>query len=50
MNNPELFNPAAITKNITQLDFRKMKRIGFEKMVFDLDNTLTAPNETSFFN
>ena len=39
-----------MTKNIAQLDFRKMKRLGFEKIIFDKDNTLTAPGENTFFD
>ena len=50
MMHPERFNPAVITKNISQLDYRKMQRLGFQKLIFDKDNTLTAPNENRFFN
>jgi predicted HAD superfamily phosphohydrolase YqeG len=35
MLDAEIFNPAVMTKNIAEIDFRKMKRMGFEKIIFD---------------
>ena len=42
--------PNVMTKNITSLNYKRMKKLGFENIIFDKDNTLTSPGEIKFFN
>ena len=35
--------PNVMTKNITSLNYKRMKKLGFENIIFDKDNTLTLP-------
>ena len=37
-------------KDITSLNYRKMRKLGFETILFDKDNTITEPGQFDFFN
>ena len=39
--NPNIIRPHVKTKDISQLNFKKMKDMGMEKIIFSKDNTLT---------
>ena len=40
--NPHKLRPHVVAKDIGHLNFKKMKEMGMEKVIFDKDNTLTA--------
>ena len=42
--------PNVMTKNITSLNYKRMKQLGLETIIFDKDNTLTSPGEINFYN
>ena len=42
--------PNVITKDITTLNYKRMKELGFESIIFDKDNTLTLPKKPKFKN
>ena len=50
LQNPNLIRPHVKTKDITELNFKKMKEMGMEKIIFSKNNTLTKPNEIKFIN
>jgi len=39
-----------MVKDITKLNFKQMKKMGFENILFDKDNTVTVPGGLNFFN
>ena len=48
--NPNIIRPHVKTKDISQLNFKKMKDMGMEKIIFSKDNTLTLPGKSNFIN
>ena len=40
--NPNILRPHVIAEDISYLNFKKMKDMGMEKIIFDKDNTLTT--------
>ncbi|KAJ3275417.1 hypothetical protein HDV01_000709 [Terramyces sp. JEL0728] len=46
---PSLFIPNLKTKNLTTINFRKLKKQGFKAIVFDKDNTITRPYENHIY-
>jgi predicted HAD superfamily phosphohydrolase YqeG len=40
--------PNVIAKDITTLNYKRMKELGFEGIIFDKDNTLTKPGNGLF--
>ena len=40
--------PNVMAKNVTNLNFRRMRELGFEHIIFDKDNTLTTPGGYTF--
>lgn len=44
------FIPHVRTHNVAHIDFRKLHGQGIRYIVFDKDNTLTAPYERSYFS
>ena len=45
-----IIRPHVIVKDITCLNFRKMKEMGMEKIIFDKDNTLCHDHHPKFPN
>ena len=45
LQNPNLIRPHVKTKDITELNFKKMKEMGMEKIIFSKDNTLVVPGD-----
>ena len=41
LKNPNIIRPHVKTKDISELNFKKMKDMGMEKIIFDKENTLT---------
>ena len=41
LKNPNIIRPHVKTKDISELNFKKMKEMGMEKIIFDKDDTLT---------
>ena len=41
LKNPNIIRPHVKTKDISELNFKKMKDMGMEKIIFDKGNTLT---------
>ena len=50
LKNPNIIRPHVKTKDISELNFKKMKEMGMEKIIFNKNYTLTLPNETGFIN
>ena len=48
--NPNIIRPHVKTKDISQLNFKKMKDMGMEKIIFSKDNTLTLPGKSNFID
>ena len=40
-NKPDLPRPHVIAKNLSELNFKRMKEMGMNKIIFDKSNTLT---------
>jgi phosphatidylglycerophosphatase GEP4 len=47
---PKLFIPNQIVPSIAEIDFITLKNSGFKAIVFDKDNTLTAPYSSKLFS
>ena len=45
-----IIRPHVIVKDITCLNFKKMKEMGMEKIIFDKDNTLCHDHHPKFPN
>ena len=41
LKNPEIIRPHVKAKDISELNFKKMKEMGMEKIIFGKNNTLT---------
>ena len=39
-----------MAKDITSLNWENMRKFGFERLIFDKDNTLTEPGKLAFSN
>ena len=50
LKNPNIIRPHVKTKDISELNFKKMKDMGMEKIIFDKAHTLTYQNEYNFIN
>ena len=50
LKNPNIIRPHVKTKDISELNFKKMKEMGMEKIIFDKGNTLTHYLETEFID
>ena len=50
VKNPVIIKPHVIAKDISHLNFKKMKDMGFNKIIFDKDNTLTLDRHAEFFS
>lgn len=50
MTNRRAFIPHVRTHNVARIDFKKLHGQGIRYIVFDKDNTLTAPFERSYFS
>ena len=48
--NPNIIRPHVKTKDISQLNFKKMKDMGMEKIIFNKDNVLTKPEKLDWIN
>ena len=48
LKNPNIIRPHVKTKDISELNFKKMKDMGMEKIIFDKGNTLTEHFEYKF--
>ena len=48
--NPNIIRPHVKTKDISQLNFKKMKDMGMEKIIFSKDNTLTLTGGNRYIN
>ena len=50
LKNPNIIRPHVKTKDISELNFKKMKDMGMEKIIFSKDNTLTKENSQEFIS
>ena len=50
LKNPNIIRPHVKTKDISELNFKKMKDMGMEKIIFDKGYTLTKPTKTDFLS
>lgn len=50
LKNPNIIRPHVKTKDISELNFKKMKEMGMEKIIFDKGNTLTHYLEPEFIS
>ena len=50
LKNPKLATPHVKARDISHLNFKRMKDMGMEKIIFDKDNTLTYNRRTSFID
>ena len=48
LKNPNIIRPHVKTKDISELNFKKMKDMGMEKIIFDKGYTLTKPADINF--
>ena len=48
--NPNIIRPHVKTKDISQLNFKKMKDMGMEKIIFSKDNTLTPTGKNYYIS
>ena len=44
LKNPNIIRPHVKTKDISELNFKKMKDMGMEKIIFAIDNTMKDEN------
>ena len=44
LKNLQNFNPHVKVKSIADINFEKIRKFGFTKIIFDKDNTLTKTN------
>ena len=45
LNNPNIVRPHVIAKDISELNFKKMKEMGMEKVIFAKNNTVSLYEE-----
>ena len=45
---PNLIRPHVIAKSISDIDFESIKKMGFQKIIFEQENILTKANECDF--
>ena len=45
LKNPNIIRPHVKTKDISELNFKKMKDMGMEKIIFGKNNTVTEVKE-----
>ena len=50
LKNPNIIRPHVKTKDISELNFKKMKDMGMEKIIFDKGNTLTEMDRPYFMD
>ena len=50
LKNPNIIRPHVKTKDISELNFKKMKDMGMEKIIFDKDDTLTPKYGNDFLS
>ena len=50
LKNPNIIRPHVKTKDISELNFKKMKEMGMEKIAFDKGNTLCHHGDHLFIN
>ena len=50
LKNPNIIRPHVKTKDISELNFKKMKEMGMEKIIFSKDNTLALVDSDEFYN
>ena len=50
LKNPNIIRPHVKTKDISELNFKKMKDMGMEKIIFDNNLTLNKLDEIDFLN
>jgi predicted HAD superfamily phosphohydrolase YqeG len=50
MKTPHLITPHVRIDTIATLNYKRMKDMGMEKIIFDKDNTLTYNRRTSFID
>ena len=50
LKNPNIIRPHVKTKDISELNFKKMKEMGMEKIIFSKDNTLALVDSNEFYN
>ena len=50
LKNPNIIRPHVKTKDISELNFKKMKDMGMEKIIFDNNLTLNKLNRIDFLN
>ena len=50
LKNPNIIRPHVKTKDISELNFKKMKDMGMEKIIFDKGNTLTEMDRPYFLD
>ena len=43
LKNPNIIRPHVKTKDISELNFKKMKDMGMEKIIFEKENVLVKP-------
>ena len=48
--NPNIIRPHVKTKDISQLNFKKMKDMGMEKIIFNKENVLNINELVGFIN
>ena len=49
LKNPNIIRPHVKTKDISELNFKKMKEMGMEKIIFDKGNTLVKKGKYTNF-
>ena len=50
LKNPNIIRPHVKTKDISELNFKKMKEMGMEKIIFATHNVLNTPDESTIKN
>ena len=50
LKNPNIIRPHVKTKDISELNFKKMKDMGMEKIIFDKDDTITPKFGNDFLS
>ena len=50
LKNPNIIRPHVKAKDISELNFKKMKDMGMEKIIFSKDNTITRVGDTEFIS
>ncbi len=50
LKNPNIIRPHVKTKDISELNFKKMKDMGMEKIIFSQNNVLSKPFDIRFIS